>query len=200
MTIEKICRICGAELTVDNWYPSLRRCQNNICKNCQRIQNNDWAKNNPEKAKANWTRRDRKLGHRPMSENKECSSYIGVHVNEGLIKLYFDDVEVMPYGNPGYDFICKNGWKIDGKSSCLHKDGRWSFVIRHNTTADYFFCVAYDNREDLNIIHIWILPGEKFNHLSGISISKRNIRKWVEYEQPLDKAIVCCDSMKGGNK
>jgi len=131
-----------------------------------------------------------------MNVNKECSAYLGVYVNEGLLKLYFDDVEVMPYGNPDYDFICNNGKKIDGKSSATGDKGYWQFSIKHNITADYFFCVAYDNRKDLNIIHIWLLPGDKFNHLVNIGISKSTIDKWAEYEQPLDKIIACCDLMK----
>jgi len=106
----------------------------------------------------------------------------------------------MPYGHPGYDFICNNGKKIDGKSSMTGDKGYWMFTIKHNTTADYFFCVAYDNRDDLNILHIWMLPGDKFNHLSGASISLSTIHKWDEYEQPIDKAIACCDTMKEPSK
>ena len=153
-------------------------------------------KNNPEKYKEIDIRASRKKGQLPMSDNKECPAYIGVYVNEGLIKLYFDDVEVMPYGHPGYDIICKNGKKIDAKGSTTGDKGYWSFHINHNTIADYFFCVAYDNREDKNIIHIWILPGEIFNCFTGVRISKSTLSKWAEYEHPLDKAISCCDSMR----
>jgi len=201
------CRVCGDELTDDNWKSSGLKKYDYICKKCTQEYNCSWREENPEyyclykeanpeKAKVRRTRSNRQAGHLPMSKNKECPSYLGVHVNEGLLKQYFDDVEVMPYGNPGYDFICNNGWKIDGKSSCLNKDGGWAFTIRHNTIADYFFLVAYDNREDLNPLHIWLIPGHVLNHLSGAYISLSTIDKWSEYEQPIDELIICCDTIK----
>jgi len=153
-------------------------------------------KNNPDKAKASDAKHRRKNGVIPFDKNKGCSSYYGVYINEGLLKLYFDDVEVMPYGHKGYDFVCNNGWKIDGKGSFTGDKGHWMFTIRHNTTADYFFCVAYDNCKDRNIIHIWMIPGHILNHLSAARISKSTLLKWAKYEQPIGKAILCCDSMK----
>ena len=176
-----ICFGCGVALDDNNWNPSAREQKKRICKTCNRECSEQIR---------------RKNGGLSMSKNKECASYLGIHVNERLLKHLFNDVEVMPMNNPGYDFICNNGKKIDGKSSCLTKDGRWMFNIRHNTIPDYFLCVAYDNRIDLNILHIWLLPGDKFNHLTGTGISKSTIHKWSEYEQPIDKAITCCDSMK----
>lgn len=133
---------------------------------------------------------------RRMRKNRDCTLWLGCYVAETLLYKVFKNVERMPMHNPGYDFVCNKGWKIDAKSSCLHKNGGWSFTIKRNTKADYFFCVAYDNRKDLNIIHIWLLPGEKFNHRSGVSISPSALDKWDKYEQPLDKVIKCCDSMK----
>lgn len=165
----------------------------------ERERNRLYRKNNPEKIKASNTKRRRKNGQLPMSENRECPSWLGVHVNEGLLKMMFNDVVVMPYGTAGYDFVCNNGKKIDGKSSATGDKGHLSFHINHNTTADYFFCAAYDNRKDLNIIHIWMLPGDKFNHLVCATISLSTVHKWAEYEHPLGKAILCCDSMKNGD-
>ena len=205
------CRVCGVELNDKNWYPSQQKSRNCICKECNKVQSRvrikkspekererkrSWREANPDKIKAQWTRANRKIGKLPMSENKECSQYLGIYVNERLLKHYFDDVEVMPPNNPGYDFVCNKDKKIDGKSSCLHKDGRWSFNINCNTITDYFFCVAYDNRKDLNLVHIWLIPGDKLNHLKTASISKSTIDKWSEYEQPIDKLSACCDAMK----
>ena len=191
-----MCRVCGDELNDDNWYSSNQKNYKYICKECDLEYHRLYKEKNPDKTKVYWTKRNRKHGQLPMSENKECSSHYGVYINEGVIKLYFNNVEVMPYGHPDYDFICKNGWKIDGKSSFTGDKGHWKFNIKRNTTTDYFFCVAYDNRKDKNILHIWILPGHKFNHLVSTKISKNTIDKWSEYEQPIDKAIMCCDSMK----
>lgn len=218
------CRVCGVELDDENWILSGLKNRNYICKVCTAEHNRlyyevntehcrlyyetnrdkiltyrrSYRKNNPDKVKANNTKHHRSRGGQSMRENKKCSAYIGVYINEGLLKHYFNDVEGMPYGHPGYDFICNNGWKIDAKSSATGDKGRWTFRIDHNIIADYFFCVAYDNREDLNIIHIWLLPGDKFNHLVSATISKSTIDKWAEYEKPIDKAIICCDSMKNG--
>ena len=206
-----MCRVCEVELTDDNWASSRMRSRRYICKECERENNRLYReknrdkinakqrldrKENPEKTKAIDTRKHRKAGHLSFDENKECALYYGVYINEGLLKLYFDDVEVMPFCNIGYDFVCSNGWKIDGKSSFTGDKGHWMFNINHNTIPDYFFCVAYNNRKDKNVIHIWMLPGDKFNHLVGARISKSTIGRWSEYEQPLDKIIACCDSMK----
>ena len=191
-----ICRVCKVELNDENWSPSQQKSQSNICKECDVKKSRLYAKANPEKARAIAIRASRKRGVLPMSDNKECSQYFGIYINERLLKHFFNDVEAMPMNNPGYDFICNNGWKIDGKASCLRKDGRWAFDIRRNTITDYFFCVAYDNRTDLNIIHIWLIPGDVLNHLMNASIRPSTLDKWSEYEQPIDKVITCCDSMK----
>jgi len=211
LLVEHECNKCGVELSNDNWYPSKQKEKNCICKKCVQEYNRSYReanrdemnlyarlhrKNDPENAKEIWTKHNRKNGMLPMSKNKECTLYYGVHINERLLKLYFNDVEVMPMHHPDYDFICKNDWKIDGKSSFTGDKGRWQFNIKRNTITDYFFCVAYDNRKDMNILRIWILPGKKFNHLAMATISKSTIDKWAEYEQPLDKVIKCCDSMK----
>ena len=211
MSENKACRVCGDVLTSDNWNPSYQKKGDCICKECAnarqrlRYKNNTekvkmcskkWYKNNIDKVREFYIRTRKNKGGLSMSENKECSSHYGVHINERLLKHYFNDVEVMPYGNPGYDFICNNGWKIDGKGSFTGDKGCWVFGIKRNTTADYFFCVAYDNRQDLNILHIWLLPGDKFNHHVTARISKSTINKWAEYEQPIGKVIACCDSMR----
>lgn len=69
-----VCRKCGNELTDENWYPSLRKDHDNICKGCFYLANKDsnyawrqrnvercrtnrnsWNKNHPEQ-KRNWQR------------------------------------------------------------------------------------------------------------------------------------------------
>ncbi len=68
-----------------------------------------------------------------MSDNRECSSFLGCHIAEQVLSKTFKDVEIMPPSNPGYDFICNKGKKIDVKSSCLRyknpKHKSWMFVI-----------------------------------------------------------------------
>ena len=95
------------------------------------------------------------------------------------------------------EIIVVYGKKIDSKSGCIQKNGNgWMFRINYNTTADYFLCVAYDNREDLNPLHIWMLPGEKFNHRSSASIRPTTIHKWDEYKQDIMGVIICCEEIK----
>lgn len=137
-----------------------------------------------------------------MSENKECTSYLGVHITEhdiaeNILNSIYKNVVRMPYGNPGYDFICDN-YKIDAKSSCiLNNRNSWKFNIKRNIITDYFLCIAFDNREYLNPMHIWLIPGHILNHLVGATISLSTLDKWSEYERNINDVILCCDIMKG---
>ena len=191
-----VCRDCGAELNDENWCSSWQKKPDYICKRCHAMQLRQWRKANPEKAKANWTRYHRKEGQRPMNENKKCAAFLGVHVAERVLGYVFKHVEKMPYGNAGFDFICGGGYKIDVKSSCLQKSGRWLFTTNHNTIADYFLCLAFDNREDLNPLHAWLIRGKKINHLVGASISPSTIKKWDEYMLDTTKVVTCCNTLK----
>ena len=134
--------------------------------------------------------------------NKDCPGFLG-SIAEEVLSYVYTNVERMGWGNPGYDFICGKGHKIDVKSSVLtaKRPNLWEFRINNNKIADYFLCLAFDNRDNLNPQHIWLLPGKIVNNKVGTSISKSTISKWSEYEQPLDKVISCCDIMKNnGNK
>lgn len=46
------------------------------------------------------------------------------------------------------------------KSSCIGKCNRFSFKVNKNKIADYFLCIAFDNRKNLNVKHIWLLKGD----------------------------------------
>ena len=201
MKANPICIKCGVKLTDDNWYPSRRWQNSRICKECNREWNRLWRKANSEKAKAISTRGNRKQGHLPFDENKGCASFLGIHISERVLSYAFKDVVRMPYGNPGYDIICNKGKKIDVKSSCTRRDMRWNsiswaFNIGRNTTADYFLCLAFDNREDLNPLHAWLIPGSKINHLTGTSISPSTLHKWDAYALDTSKIGDCCDAMR----
>ena len=193
----KVCRKCGVELDEGNWYQSLQKIGSYICNACNTKKSHAWGEENPDKVKESSARHRRKSGQLPISENKECGAYLGIYVFERLLSRFFNDVEVMPYGNIGYDFVCNHGKKIDAKSSCILKNKNgWLFNIGNNTIADYFCCVAFDNREDLNPLYMWMLPGDKFNHLITASISPSTLDKWDKYRRPIDGVIACCDDMK----
>jgi len=131
--------------------------------------------------------------------NKECSQYLGIIVGERMLLRVFKNVEVMPFGNQGYDFICNSGYKIDVKSATKMKNHNgWMFNINRNQIADYFLCLAFDDRENLNPKHIWLIPGEKVNHLIGLAISISTMDKWSQYEltNKLNDVIECCNILK----
>ena len=196
MKVNPICRICGVELNDENWYPSCQKRYQHICKSCDNERKRQWAKANPEKVKVIQIRSRRKQGMHPFNKNKKCSLYLGVHIAEQILSQAFKNVQRMPYGNPGFDFICNKGYMVDVKGSCLNKDGAWCFNIRHNITADYFLCLAFDNREDLNPLHAWLIPGSKLNHLIKTTIRLGTIYKWDDYRLDVTKVAMCCDAMR----
>ena len=131
--------------------------------------------------------------------NSDCNTFLGVVMAERVLSKVFKNVQRMQPNNPGYDFICKNGFKIDVKSGCMRKKWRgWTFTISRNQEADYFLCLAFDNRKDLNPQHIWLIPGKVVNHLTGTSISISTLEKWSQYEltDKIDDVITCCDALK----
>jgi ankyrin repeat protein len=162
----------------------------------------EWRKNNPERYHEIDIRSKRARGINAMDKNRECSMFLGIHVAEEVLCRLFEDVERMPTNNPGYDFVCSNGYLIDSKSACILKnDGipKWHFHINKNTIADYFILLAFDNRESLTPLHIWMIPGSVVNHLTSIAISESVIHKWDEYRLDIDKVVMCCDTMKEAN-
>ena len=131
-----------------------------------------------------------------IPDNKNCAQYLGCIAEELLAKT-FKDVRRMPHGNKGFDIICNQNYRIDIKSSATGYKGGWMFEIRKNQIADYFLCIAFESREDLTPVHVWLIPDKDINHLAAISISKTTLNKWSKYEQPLDRVLACCDIMKG---
>ena len=183
----KICRFCGIELVVwHNWLESRKRGCEYACNSCELKRSRAYSL---------------KIGRLPMSVNKECASYLGCHIAENVLKTVFDNVKVMKFGNEGYDFICAKGMKIDVKSACITSDykhpGRWQFSIKRNVIADYFLCLAFDNRDDLNPIHLWLIEGTEINHLNGLHISTSNTDKWARCELDINKVVLKCNMLKG---
>lgn len=136
-------------------------------------------------------RHSRANGTKPMSENRDCSMFLGVHVAERVLSRVFKDVQTMPMNHRGHDFICNRGKKIDVKSSTTlrhaTRSNRWQFDIRRNTIADYFLCIAFNNRDELTPIHIWLIPGAMLSKNTAVSISTTRIDKWDEYRLDVDK-------------
>lgn len=187
----KTCHVCGYDLIVgSNTTSGHIKHRKYICNRC---------------ASAQARRREHLVGkHLPMNVNRECTLYLGVAVAERALSAVFNNVTRMPHGNPGYDFICNNGYKIDVKCTCVnHKyggSGRMAFNIRKNVIADYFLCLVFDNRKSLTALNVWLLPGDKFNNRSGISISNSTIHRWDRYKiDKIDDIIAHCDVLRGGS-
>ena len=158
--------------------------------------------NNRDKRNRKQREKKYQTGAKPMSENKDCTSYLGCHIAETVLASVFNDVTKMPYGHKGFDFICSRGKKIDVKSSCiLNNDKRstdnWIFNIKRNEIPDYFLCLAFTNRDDLKPLHMWLIPCDIVCHLWSASISSTTINKWDKYALNIDNVVLCCDTMRG---
>ena len=63
-------------------------------------------------------------------------------------------------------------------------------MIRYNNIADYFILVGFDNREDLDILYIWmfhkdqIIRDNKFWKRDGFAITNndKGLKKFKNYE------------------
>jgi len=196
----KRCSKCHALKSVDEFYKYKSGNPRPDCIECNNEISRQWhIKNREYKNKIS---REYNRFHRnqiPMDKNKDCSSFLGVHVAERVLYNVFNNVELMPYGHPGYDFICNNGYKIDVKSSICHKYTAWSgwqFAIRKNKIPDYFLLIAFDNREDLNPLHIWLIPSHVINNNVSVSIASHKTSRFIEYEKDISKVIQCCNVLK----
>ena len=133
--------------------------------------------------------------------NKKSATYFGVTVAEKVLSNVFKNVERMPANNSGYDFICGKGYKVDSKASCKRiynkRSNNWSFHIDKNKTANYFALLAFDNRDDINPLYFWLIPGNVINDKVSIGISESTINKWDEYRRDISKIISCCNTLKG---
>lgn len=165
----------------------------------------NWAKNRGYENDAERQReRDWNKGKTsPMSENDDCASHLGVFIGENiaepiLIEIFGYIEKRMYYSNSGYDYIVNGGYKIDVKTSKLHnKEYRWVFDIYHNHIADYFLLLAFDNRNDKNLIHVLLIKGDniirdrKFNMRSSFPV--KNDPKYMDdlYEYDFIDKLKC---------
>ena len=202
---KRLCRSCYEKQHTNKVIVVCKNCNlekihfgKGLCSNCYRKQ---WRKDNSNYDR-NWLYKNNL--NKPMDKNKNCSRFLGVHVAERVLSKVFKDVKRMPMNNSGYDFICSNNYKIDVKSSCQRKgknfnqSDRWTFIINKNKIADYFLCLAFDNRTNLNPIYLWLIPGNVVNDKVAISITESRLNKWNKYIKSIDEIINYCNIMKGG--
>lgn len=166
--------------------------------------NTAWKKNNPDKVKQQKSRYYQKYIKNPdnIKNNPTCTLYLGYYISESVLSKSFKNITRMPANNPGYDFECDKHHKIDVKSSViLHnksKHGYWSYIIKENKIPDYFLIIAWDSRENLNPLHIWLIPGKLINHKKILYIgnSKKSIGKWKKYSKPTNIVENDCNVFK----
>jgi len=139
----------------------------------------------------------------PLFINKSCPTYLGCDISEIVLSHEFPGFKRMPTCNPDYDYDCPKGFKIDVKSACRYHSKKdphdmWKFRIRKNTVANYFLCIAFDDRQNLKPEHIWLIPGYVINHKIGFGItdSPKSLAKWSQFERPLDNVLNCCNKMR----
>lgn len=131
----------------------------------------------------------------PMESKEDCSQYFGICIAENYIIKTFEDADKATYGTIGYDWICNKGKKIECKARCLNSNNVWNYQIAnkkgdYNLIADYFIISAWDNRESLNPLHVWIfhrddiVRGEPFWMRLSISISntEKGLEDFKEFE------------------
>lgn len=83
----------------------------------------------------------------PKEFDEDCSRYFGEFIAENYIIKTFENPVRMPPNNPGFDWLCKKGEKIQCKARCLKYESghspRWSYRLadnrgNFNETADWF--------------------------------------------------------------
>jgi hypothetical protein len=194
---EKVCSKCKLSKPLTNYYiyksgPRTRKPYSR-CKECLN-------KASSIRSKTNWIKLH---GSDLASKNKSCSKYLGIIIAETILAHEFPGFTRMPNDNPGYDYDCPKGFKIDVKSACTgispYGVAKWQFEIRKNKVPHFFIFVAFDNRTDLNLLHIWLIPGPLINTKTGIVISNtpEGLAKWSKYSRPLTNALNCCSQLRG---
>lgn len=144
----------------------------------------------------------------PKEFNEDCSSWFGEFISQNYVMRTFEDPVEMPPSNPGFDWICKRGEKIDHKGACLSRSNKsswrgWNFPINWNNITDYFILSAWDNRDSLNPLHVWvfhkndIVRGRKFCKFGGFSVtnSPKRLKEIEKFEvtDRLDKLKELCN-------
>lgn len=167
-----------------------------------KLANDTWHNANREKVRKSGRESSYRHGAKPASENKSCATYLGCVIAETVLSHEFPGFKRMPNGNPGYDYVCPKGYKIDVKSGCKqcynYVTDSWYFSINKNKAPSFFLCIAWDNRESLNPAHLWLIPGWLVNEKTGFRItdSPKVLARWSQYERPLENVLECCSKLR----
>lgn len=192
------CTECDEELTDKNWYPSWRNTNRFMCKTCHGILRR--ALHHDPKSIAS---RKALIGETQKSSDpcRNVGNFLGVNVAEEVLSRVFKDVQRMPYGHP-FDLICNKDKLVDVKAASRRNgvNSSWFFNIYKNSIPDYFACLAFDNVDSLNLLHFWLIPGEKVNNKTGFSVVENDLDSWAEFEKPIDELLKCCNVLSRRKK
>lgn len=104
-----------------------------------------------------------------------------------ILPMKFGNIKLdMGYLSP-FDFLMENDIKIDVKSAKFRNNG-YNFLIDENKIPDYFLLVGFNNDENLNVSHIWlvhrddIINERKVCNRCSIWISKKELYRFDRYE------------------
>jgi hypothetical protein len=187
---EKMCKVCGKILPISKF--DKKGCAKDgyrpECKDCGNIWRKEW--------------RYRTGEDKPPSPTHARNVWLGITIGEEVASRYFKNPQRAPYGTPGYDLICQNGFKIDVKVATFARGG-WVFHVknRSGTKPDYYLLIAMESSEVLTPCHIWLVPanGQIGNKMicerSSFGISPKTISKLSQYEKPIEKLTCICNSM-----
>ena len=188
---DKTCSTCGFILPINKFDTQCgtRDGYRTVCKDCCNKRRKEWRY---------------KIGEdKPASATHARNVYLGITIGEAVAKRYFKNPVRAPYGTPGYDLICQNGFKIDVKLSTIGKNKSWSFGIRNRTGTkpDYYLLLAMESIDTLIPHHIWLIPfdavigRQKLCDKICFGVSQNTVHKIARYEKPIDRLKCICDSM-----
>jgi len=200
-----ICIKCKESKSADLFSPDRRHTsgKQSICRKCQNERNKQYRKSNPEISKKNTeytTRRRHNLG---IVTPKEYAIKTSIWLNDCVGKetithiLSCERVE----RKKGHSLVCNKSNRILVYCRCLYAHikrkqykntehiyirNTWEFYFRSkNCNAEYVVLIGFDDRDKLNISHIWCIPFDEIAEKKTITItnSKKSINNWAKYER-----------------
>jgi hypothetical protein len=174
-----------------------------------------------------------KRGLGSIEDNKDCGRYFGEYIERKYVFQIFEDP--VPFEFPKdelgritdnrkpYDYLCCKGLKLKHISSCIREDKShiqkltgeklpyFAYAIRRNKIPDQFVLSAWDNRESLKPLFVWIIKGKEMfqTQISNkpfwerdtftIYFNSKGINKMKKYEvtDKLEKLKEVCRLSKG---
>lgn len=120
--------------------------------------------------------------------NKELSpqcqtgkGYISEKLTEKILNCKMN-CSIVSFTHP-FDLMHDIYGKIDVKSSKIHKDGNFRFIIKKSQNCDTFVCIGFDENRH-NVLAVWIIPAQEIYHLMGLTIHSSN-QKYKQFQKDI---------------